>query len=171
MTIRNVVLLPDPVLRKTCERVEQVDDGIRALVEDMFETMYDQQGIGLAANQVSVLKRVIVLDVPVEEDAPPDPRVLINPEILWRSEETEVFEEGCLSLPDYRQDVKRSKKVGIRYLSENGETKDLEAEDLLARCIQHELDHLDGKLILDYLTKLKREIRTKKLMKQYSSAD
>ena len=168
MTIRKIVLLPDPLLKKTCEAVEQVDASIRSLVEDMFETMTHYDGIGLAANQVGELKRVIVLNVPIDEEGSTDRRVLINPEILWHSDGTDIKEEGCLSLPDYRQDVNRPNEIEIRYLDENGVITELEADGLLARCIQHEIDHLNGKLILDYLSKLKREMKTKKLVKMYA---
>ena len=168
MAIRDLVIFPNPLLKQTCEEVEQVDDDIRALVEDMFETMTHFDGIGLAANQIGILKQVIVLDVPLDDDGTTDRRVLINPKILWQANETEIKEEGCLSLPEYRQEVSRPKAVEIRYQDENGQINELETDDLVARCIQHEIDHLNGKLILDHLSKLKREINTKKLVKMYS---
>ena len=168
MAIRELVIFPNPLLKQTCEEVEQVDDDIRALVEDMFETMTHFDGIGLAANQIGILKQVIVLDVPLDDDGTTDRRVLINPKILWQAKETEIKEEGCLSLPEYRQEVSRPKAVEIRYQDENGQINELETDDLVARCIQHEIDHLNGKLIIDHLSKLKREINTKKLVKMYS---
>ena len=152
---------PDPRLRTRAVPVEQVDDGVRTLVDDMLETMYAAPGIGLAATQVNVHKRVIVIDVSKEQDSP---LVLINPEILDKSG-LEEMEEGCLSVPGYFETVQRAEQVRIRALNRDGETYEMEADGLLAVCIQHEIDHLDGKLFVDYLSNLKRDRIRKKLEK------
>ena len=152
---------PDPRLRTRAVPVEQVDDGVRTLVDDMLETMYAAPGIGLATTQVNVHKRVIVIDVSKEQDSP---LVLINPEILDKSG-LEEMEEGCLSVPGYFETVQRAEQVRIRALNRDGETYEMEADDLLAVCIQHEIDHLDGKLFVDYLSNLKRDRIRKKLEK------
>ena len=165
MTTRPIITIPDPVLRKVCAPVGEVDDSIRALADDMLDTMYDAPGIGLAASQIGVLQRIFVLDV-AKEDAPKEPMVFINPEIVWSSEETNVYQEGCLSIPDYYDDVERPAEVTVKFLNRDGQDQELKADGLLATCIQHEFDHLNGKLFLDYLSKLKRDRVMKKFAKQ-----
>ncbi|GAB6043956.1 peptide deformylase [Endothiovibrio diazotrophicus] len=161
MSILNVLHFPDPRLRNRAKPVEQVDAGIRRLIGDMFETMYDAPGIGLAATQVDVAKRVVVIDVSEEKD---QPLALVNPEILER-DGTEDHEEGCLSVPGIYEKVTRAERVKVRALDRDGNPFELEADGLLAICIQHEIDHLDGKLFVDYLSPLKRERIRKKLEK------
>lgn len=152
---------PDPRLRTLAAPVEQVDDALRALIDDMFETMYDAPGIGLAASQVDVHKRFVVLDVSEEKD---QPLVLINPEILERQGE-QVCQEGCLSVPGVYAEVSRAESIRVRALDRDGKSFELQADGLLAVCIQHEMDHLDGKLFVDHLSMLKREMLKKKLAK------
>ncbi|GAB5375271.1 MAG: peptide deformylase [Acuticoccus sp.] len=166
MARRDILIIPDPVLRKVAEPVAVVDDRIRALAEDMLETMYDAPGIGLAAPQIGVLERVIVCDVATGEDEEPAPMVLINPVIEAASEETKVYEEGCLSIPEYTEEVTRPASVRVAYLDRDGAPQVVEADDLLAVCLQHEIDHLDGVLFIDHLSRLKRERITKKFVKQ-----
>nr|WP_136250675.1 peptide deformylase [Ningiella ruwaisensis] len=162
MAVLQVLTFPDERLRTVAEAVEEVNDEIRQLVDDMFETMRDERGIGLAATQVNVHKRVVVMDVSEEQD---EPRVFINPEIIAKSGST-VSEEGCLSVPNNYAKVDRAEKVTVRALDKNGQSFELEAEGLLAICIQHELDHLKGKLFVDYLSPLKRQRIKKKLEKE-----
>ena len=164
MALLRILEAPDPRLKQRAAPVAVVDDSVRALMDDMLETMYRAPGIGLAAPQVGVLQRIVVLDLgPAEARAP---RFLVNPEILWRSEETVVGEEGCLSLPEQFAEIERAKAVRVRHLDRNGEVQEIEAEDLLARCLQHELDHLDGILFVDHLSALKRSMILRKLQKQ-----
>lgn len=165
MTKRSIVTIPDPVLREVCAPVDTVDDDIRALSDDMLETMYDAPGIGLAASQIGILKRMFVLDV-AKEDAPKEPMVFINPKIVWSSEDASVYQEGCLSIPEYFEDVERPAEVMVQFLDREGAEKEIRANGLLATCVQHELDHLDGKLFIDYLSKLKRDRVIKKFTKQ-----
>lgn len=167
MAILDILRYPDPRLRNKALPVEQVDDGIRRLVDDMFETMYAAPGIGLAAVQVNVAKRVVVIDV---SEAKNSPLVLINPEILERRGEEEM-EEGCLSVPGYYDTVRRAEWVKVRALDRDGKPFELETGGLLAVCIQHELDHLDGKLFVDYLSELKRQRVRKKLEKAARHAE
>lgn len=162
MPVLNVLTFPDERLRTVARRVENVDATIKALVEDMFETMKDEQGIGLAATQVDVHKRVVVMDVSENQD---DPHVFINPEIIEKIGST-VSEEGCLSVPNNYAKIDRAEKVKVRALNKKGEQFELEAEGLFAICIQHELDHLQGKLFVDYLSPLKRDRIRKKLEKE-----
>ncbi len=164
----SIIVAPDPLLKKHAAPVELVDDELRRLMDDMLETMYDAPGIGLAAPQVGVLKRVIVFDV-AREDDPPKPYRMVNPELLWLAEEEVVYEEGCLSLPDHYADVTRPAAARIAYLDEQGEPQELEAEGLLATCIQHEIDHLDGVLFVDHISALKRRIILRKLQKAKKS--
>ena len=152
-------------LKEVSKPVEAVDDDLRALMDDMLETMYDAPGIGLAAIQVGVAKRVIVMDISRGEDAPREPRYFVNPEILWASEETAPYEEGCLSVPDIYDEVERPSKVRLRYLNYRGETIEEDAEDLYAVCIQHEMDHLNGVLFIDHLSRLKRTRAVAKVKK------
>ncbi len=161
-----IITVPDPRLREVCKPVERVDDEVRTLMDDMLETMYAAPGIGLAAIQVAVAKRVIVIDV-AREDEEPQPLQLANPEVIWTSEEHKVYQEGCLSVPDYYDDVERPSSVRVRYLDYNNETQEIEADGLLAVCLQHEIDHLDGALFIDYLSKLKRDRVVKKFQKQF----
>lgn len=160
-----IITVPDPRLREVCKPVERVDDEIATLMDDMLETMYAAPGIGLAAIQVAVAKRVIVVDV-AREDEEPQPLQLANPEIIWASDDLVVHQEGCLSVPDYFDDVERPSRVKVRYLDRDNETREIEADGLLAVCLQHEIDHLDGALFIDYLSKLKRDRVVKKFQKQ-----
>jgi peptide deformylase len=161
MAILNILHFPDPRLRTRAAPVTQVDAAIRRLVDDMFDTMYDAPGIGLAATQVNVHQRVIVIDVSEDKN---EPRVFINPEILAR-EGVEQMDEGCLSVPGVYETVERADRVKVRALNRDGQPFELEADGLLAVCIQHEMDHLEGKLFVDYLSSLKRERIRKKLEK------
>lgn len=164
MTIRPIITIPDPVLREVCAPIQTVDAQITALADDMLETMYDAPGIGLAASQIGILQRIFVLDV-AKEDAPKEPMVFINPEIIWSSDELSVYQEGCLSIPDYYEDVERPAEVAVKFLDRAGVQQEIKADGLLATCIQHELDHLNGKLFIDYLSKLKRDRVVKKFTK------
>ncbi len=155
---------PHPVLKKKAERVAGVDDELRRLLDDMLETMYAENGCGLAAPQVGVSKRMVVIDI-AREGEEPAPMYLVNPEIIWKSDETEICEEGCLSLPEMRAEVERPASVKIRYLDYDGKECELLAEDFLAVAAQHELDHLDGVLYIDHLSRLKRQMLVKKLQK------
>ena len=169
MAIREILVVPDPILKKVSAPVSAVDDDLRALMDDMLETMYAAPGIGLAAIQIGVPKRVIVMDISRQED-PPEPRYFVNPEILWASEETLPYEEGCLSVPEIYDEVERPARVKLRYLNYKGEAVEEDAEGLFAVCIQHEMDHLDGVLFIDHLSRLKREQAVKKVKKQAKAA-
>ena len=164
MAKRPIIWAPDPVLKTKCTPVPAVDDEIRTLMDDMLDTMYGAPGIGLAAPQVGVTKRVIVVDVS-EKDQPNAPLCLANPEIVWTSDETAPHEEGCLSLPDLYADVERPVAVKVRYLDRDGASQELEADGLLAICLQHEIDHIDGILFVDHLSALKRNMFLKKMVK------
>ena len=170
MALLPIVEVPDPRLRQISSPVEKVDDELRALIKDMFETMYAAPGIGLAAIQVGVPKRVLVIDLqePEEEGGEPirDPRVFINPEILTSSDQDVPYTEGCLSVPDQYAEVERPDRVRARWLDEKGKSHEEEIEGLLAVCLQHEMDHLEGVLFIDHLSRLKREMVLKKLAKQ-----
>lgn len=159
MTILSILEFPDPRLRTKAAPVEAVDDALRTLIDDMFETMYAAPGIGLAATQVDVHKRLLVADVSAEKD---DPHVLINPRILEK-DGSAVTEEGCLSVPGYYEEVQRANHIRVAFLDRDGEDVEMEAEGLLAVCIQHEMDHLDGKLFVDYLSEAKRSRIRKRL--------
>ncbi|WP_323034853.1 peptide deformylase [Pararhodobacter sp.] len=165
MTLRNILIHPDPRLKKVCAPIEAVTPEIGALAEDMLQTMYDAPGVGLAAPQVGILQRVFVMDCVKEEDAPAKPMVLINPEITWTSEEMNTHEEGCLSIPDQYAQVTRPKMVRMRWLGLDGKLHEEEFDDLWATCAQHELDHLNGKLFIDYLGAMKRQMITRKMVK------
>jgi len=169
MTIRPILTAPDPRLREVSKPVECVDDDLRALMDDMLETMYDAPGIGLAAIQVGVPKRVIVMDLAGEGEEP-EPRYFVNPEILNPSDDTKPYEEGCLSVPDFYDEVERPAQCTVKYLDYDGNEQILEAEGLLAVCIQHEMDHLEGVLFIDHLSRLKRERILKKLKKEQKLA-
>ncbi len=164
MPTRPIICLPDPRLKLVSEPVAQVDDEVRALLDAMLETMYDAPGVGLAAIQIAVPRRVVVIDVAGKDD-PPAPLFLVNPEITWASEELNVHEEGCLSIPDYYEDVTRPARVRARFLDRDGQQREIEADGLLATCIQHEIDHLNGVLFIDHLSRLKRERAIKKFQK------
>lgn len=169
MAILPILEAPDPRLRAKSTPVETVDDSVRALIADMFETMYDAPGIGLAAIQVNVPKRLLVMDLQEQEDAEGkpvrNPRVFINPELYDPSEEISVYSEGCLSVPEQFAEVERPATIHARWTDENGEAHDEKLEGLLATCLQHEMDHLDGILFIDHLSRLKREMLLKKLRK------
>ena len=168
MAIREIIVLPDKQLRLVSKPVEKVTVEIRKLADDMFETMYDAPGIGLAAIQVAQPVRLITMDLAKKNEdgeITPKPRVFINPEILSSSEETSVYEEGCLSIPDYYNEVERPANVRVRYLDRNGKEQEIEAEGILATCLQHEIDHLNGALFIDYISKLKRDRVVKKFTK------
>ena len=165
MAIREILTVPDPRLKQKAAPVEAVDDGVRALLDDMLETMYEASGIGLAATQIGVAQRVVVMDLG-QREGEKAPRCFVNPEIVWASEETAPYEEGCLSVPDYYDAVERPVRVRVRYLDYDGKTVEEEAEELYAVCIQHELDHLNGVLFIDHLSRLKREQAIKKVKKQ-----
>ena len=168
MATREIIKLPDRRLRLKSEPVKQIDTGIRKLVDDMFETMYKAPGIGLAAIQVGVAKRVITMDLSKKENDH-EPQVFINPEILWQSEERAKFEEGCLSIPDYYEEVERPAEVKVRYLDVSGKKHEIDAKGLLATCLQHEIDHTNGVLFIDHLSKLKRDRVIKKFAKAAKS--
>ncbi|MHA7871275.1 MAG: peptide deformylase [Hyphococcus sp.] len=165
MAIREIITAPDPRLRQVSRPVEKVDDALRALMDDMLETMYAAPGIGLAAIQVGEPLRVIVMDL-AGEDEPPQPRYFVNPEILDPSDEMSTYQEGCLSVPDFYDDVERPAQCRVKYLDYNGQEQVLDAEGLLATCIQHEMDHLEGVLFIDHLSRLKRDRVLKKLKKE-----
>ena len=164
MPILPILCYPDPRLHKVAKPVAAVDDRIRTLTQDMLATMYDANGIGLAATQIDVHERVIVIDVSEERD---QPMVIINPEILWASDEKQLGEEGCLSVPGIYDGEERSVAVKLRALNEKGESREIDAEGLLAICIQHEMDHLMGKVFVEYLSPLKRNRIKTKLVKQH----
>ena len=165
MSIRKIVIEPDPILRKKSESLEKVDDEVRKLLDDMLETMYAAPGIGLAAVQVGILKRIIVIDISKDEEKK-TPLFLVNPEIISRSKKTSVYEEGCLSLPGHFAEIERPAECQVKFIDYDGKEKELVADGLLATCIQHEVDHLNGVLFIDYLSKLKKDMIVKKLIKQ-----
>lgn len=164
MTIRDIIIAPDPRLKAKSRPVESVDDGLRALMDDMMETMHEAPGIGLAAIQIGVAKDVIVMDLAKEGEAP-EPLYFVNPAIIWSSDEIQIHEEGCLSLPEYYEDVERPAEVKVRFLDYEGEIRELHCKEMLAVCIQHEMDHLEGMLFVDHLTRLKRQMILRKLSK------
>lgn len=165
MALREILTVPHPVLKQVSQPVAGVDDDLRALMDDMLETMYAAPGIGLAAVQIGVPKRVIVMDL-AREGEEPRPRYYVNPEITWRSEETLPYEEGCLSVPEIYDEVERPARVKLRYLDYDGNAVEEEAEGLYAVCVQHEMDHLEGVLFIDHLSRLKRERAVKQVKKQ-----
>jgi peptide deformylase len=164
MAVREIVKLPDKRLRLKSEPIKRVDSGIRKLVDDLFETMYDAPGIGLAAIQIGVPKRVITMDLSKKEDDH-KPQVFINPEIIWNSKETSKYEEGCLSIPEYYEEVERPAQVKVKYLDLDGKAHEIEASGLFATCLQHEIDHTNGVLFIDHISKLKRDRVIKKFAK------
>ena len=164
MSQRKIVIEPDPILRKKSENLEKVDNELRLLLDDMLETMYAAPGIGLAAVQVGILKRLIVIDISKDKEKK-NPIFLINPEIIFKSKNTSIYEEGCLSLPGHFAEIERPEEFHIKYIDYDGKKKEMKANGLLATCIQHEIDHLNGKLFIDYLSKLKKDMIIKKLVK------
>jgi peptide deformylase len=169
MALRDILKIPDKRLRLVSEPVKRIDADIRALADDMFETMYDAPGIGLAAIQVGVPKRVVVMDLSKKDEAQ-QPRVFINPEITWASTDVSTHEEGCLSIPEYYEEVERPFKVKVKYLDLDGKAHEIEAEGMLARCLQHEIDHTNGVLFIDHISKLKRDRVIKKFTKAAKAA-
>ncbi len=164
MSIKPLIILPDPILRLGSKPVERVDAPLLKLADDMLETMYDAPGIGLAAIQVGEPLRMLVIDL-AKEDETPAPQLFVNPEILATSDERSVYEEGCLSIPDYYAEVERPATVRVKYVDRDGKVMEMEADGLLATCLQHEIDHLDGVLFIDHISKLKRDMVVKKFKK------
>jgi len=169
MALRDILILPDKRLRQVSKPVGKIDDEVRALVADMFETMYDAPGIGLAAIQIGVAKRVVTMDLSKKEESH-EPRVFINPEITWASKEKSTHEEGCLSIPEYYEEVERPQQVKVKYLDLEGKTHEVEASGLFATCLQHEIDHINGVLFIDHISKLKRDRVIKKFTKAAKAA-
>ena len=165
MSKRRILIEPEPILRKKSQKLETVDDELRRLMDDMLETMYEAPGIGLAAVQIGILKRLVVIDIS-KEDQTKKPLFFVNPIITFRSENTSVHEEGCLSLPGHFAEIERPSECYVDYIDYYGKKKTLKASGLLATCIQHEVDHLNGILFIDYLSKLKKDMIIKKLLKQ-----
>ena len=163
--LRKILIEPDPILRKKCEPLEKVDIETKKLMDDMLETMYAAPGIGLAAIQVGILRRLVVIDISKAEEKK-NPIFLINPQIIHKSKKTSVYEEGCLSLPGQFAEIERPAECTLKYVDYDGREKELKADGLLATCIQHEVDHLNGILFIDYLSKLKKDMIIKKLVKQ-----
>jgi peptide deformylase len=164
MALREILVLPDKRLRLVSKPVTAIDAAIRRLIDDMFETMYDAPGIGLAAIQIGEPVRVVTMDL-AKKDEPRAPQVFINPEIVWASEERRVHEEGCLSIPEYYEEVERPAEVKVKYLDADGKPQEVQASGMLATCLQHEIDHINGVLFIDYLSKLKRDRVVKKFAK------
>lgn len=170
MALREILILPDKRLRLVSNPVKKIGPETRTLVEDMFETMYDAPGVGLAAIQVGVSERVIVLDL-AKKDEPKQPQVIINPELTWRSDARAAYEEGCLSIPEFYEEVERPAQVRVKYLDLEGQEQEVEANGLLATCLQHEIDHLNGVLFIDHISKLKRDRIVKKFAKAAKRAE
>lgn len=164
MATRDIVIIPDKRLRLVSESVKTIDKSVRALVDDMFETMYAAPGIGLAAIQIGVAQRVVTMDL-AKKDEPKAPQVFINPVVTWVSEEKSTYDEGCLSIPEYYEEVERPAKVKVKYLDLDGKEHEIEADGLLATCLQHEIDHTNGVLFIDHISKLKRDRVIKKFKK------
>ena len=165
MAIQDLVIIPDNKLRDVSKPVKEFNKELDTLLDNMLETMYDAPGIGLAAVQIGVLKQVITIDTAKEEE-PRNPLFLINPEIIWSSEETSIYEEGCLSIPEYFEEVTRPAACKVQFLDRRGKEQELEVDDLLATVVQHEIDHLNGVLFIDYISKLKRD----RVMKKFTKA-
>tara|TARA_R110002020_G_scaffold6875_5_gene29118 strand:- start:4591 stop:5109 length:519 start_codon:yes stop_codon:yes gene_type:complete len=164
MSIKPIIYLPDPILRQQSQPVERVDQDLSSFIDDMIETMYDAPGIGLAAIQVGVPRRLLVIDV-AGKDEPRNPQVFINPELVATGDEISVYEEGCLSIPDYYADVERPESITVKHLDRDGKERVTEAGGLLATCLQHEIDHLNGVLFIDHISKLKRDMVIRKFTK------
>jgi len=162
---RHIIIHPDPRLKKQCAPVSDLSDDLRALADDMLETMYDAPGIGLAAPQVGVLSRLIVLDCVKDEKQPPQPMIMFNPEVITTSDELNVHEEGCLSIPDIYEEVTRPTEVQVRWIDRDGNLQEAGFGGLWATCVQHEIDHLNGILFIDYLGRMKRQMITRKMQK------
>lgn len=171
MAMLPIITAPDPRLKQIAKPVERVDAKARKLMDEMLETMYAAPGVGLAAPQVGVLQRIIVVDVSPDDASERQPYRMANPELLWVSDDDVTYNEGCLSVPEHYADVARPRAIRVRYVDENDELRELEAEGLLATCIQHEMDHLEGILFIDHLTALKRNIILRKLLKARKTAD
>lgn len=165
MTTRDIIILPDSRLKLVSEPIARIDAEVKSLAADMFETMYAAPGIGLAAIQIAVPRRMVTIDI-ARKDEPKQPIVLINPEIVWSSEDLSLYEEGCLSIPEYYEVVERPARCTIRYMDIEGATIERTCEGLLATCVQHEIDHLNGVLFIDHLSRLKRE----RVMKKFTKA-
>jgi peptide deformylase len=164
MAVREILIIPDKRLRLKSEAVKAVDKPLRTLIDDMFETMYAAPGIGLAAIQVGVPRRVVTMDL-AKKDEPKQPQVFINPEVVWASDEKATYEEGCLSIPEYYEEVERPKSVKVKFLDIDLRPQEIEADGLLATCLQHEIDHTNGVLFIDHISKLKRDMVMKKFKK------
>ncbi len=170
MAVRDILIIPDKRLRLKSEPVKAVDKSLRALIDDMFETMYAAPGIGLAAIQIGVALRVVTMDL-AKKDEPKAPLVFINPEVIWASDEKATYEEGCLSIPEYYEEVERPKSVKVKFLDESLKPQEIEAEGLLSTCLQHEIDHTNGVLFIDHISKLKRDMVMKKFKKVAKKSD
>jgi peptide deformylase len=164
MALRPIITLPDPKLRLVSQRIERIDAPVKTLIDDMIETMHDAPGVGLAAIQIAAPIRLLVVDL-AKKGEPPDPQVFVNPETLWSSQERSSYEEGCLSIPEYYAEVERPASVRVRYLDGEGKAREVLAEGMLATVLQHEIDHLDGVLFIDHISKLKRDRVIKKFQK------
>jgi peptide deformylase len=164
MTIRPILVIPEPKLRQVSAPVAKLDRMLASLIDDMFSTMYDAPGIGLAAIQVGVPLRLITIDV-ARKDEPRKPLALVNPEIVWSSQDTATYEEGCLSIPDYYEEVERPARVKVRFTDRDGASCEIDADGILSTCLQHEIDHLEGRLFIDHISRLKRERVIKKFAK------
>ncbi|WP_208432402.1 peptide deformylase [Bartonella taylorii] len=165
MPIKPLITLPDPILREVSKPVEHIDSTLQKLSDDMLDTMYNAQGVGLAAIQIGIPLRMLVIDVS-RDDIPKNPLVVINPEILWLSDERNTYKEGCLSIPEYYAEVERPKRLCVRYQDRQGKQTEIEADDLLATCLQHEIDHLNGCLFIDHISKIKRDMVIRKFKKR-----
>ncbi|MCI2395819.1 peptide deformylase [Aliiroseovarius sediminis] len=165
MSIKPILIHPDPRLKKVADAVPDLSDDLRQLADDMLETMYDAPGIGLAAPQVGILTRLIVLDCVRDEDEPPQPMIMFNPEVILSSDDLNTYEEGCLSIPEQYAEVTRPKEVSVRWVDRDGNVQERDFDGLWATCVQHEIDHLNGKLFIDYLKPLKRQMITRKMQK------
>ena len=170
MALRHIITLPDPKLRLISKPIERVDDSVRKLLDDMVETMHEAPGIGLSAIQVAEALRLVVVDL-AKKDEPPQPLQFINPEIVWSADDRSVYEEGCLSIPEYYEEVERPASVRARFVDRDGKQQEILAEGLLATVLQHEIDHLDGVLFIDHISKLKRDRVTKKFAKMAKRAE
>jgi peptide deformylase len=170
MALRDIIILPDKRLREKSEPVKAVDAQVRALVDDMFDTMYKAPGVGLAAIQIGIPRRIVTVDT-AKKDEPKNPQVFINPEIVWSSEEKNTYEEGCLSIPEYYEEVERPTEVKVRYMGLDGKTQEVAASGLLSTVLQHEIDHINGVLFIDHISKLKRDRVIKKFAKAAKRAD
>ncbi len=170
MSIKDIIIVPDDTLKKISDPIEKIGDHEKKLVKDLFDTMYNSNGIGLAAVQVGVLKRILVIDVSTKEDKK-NPICFINPVIRKLSNETSIYEEGCLSIPDTFIEIERPRICEVEYIDINGKTNNMKCDGLLSTCLQHEINHLDGKLIIDHLSKLKRDLIVKKISKNKKNPD